>query len=192
MNSEAVFGSSADFRAFCEMGDCERLILQKLAGNKLEALRFGISCAGAYAASGRLEGREFVEEEASKLQESAIGRKQLELFLSITEKGPLLGNANYEWLDEFKSDCSNLIIDTLMNHTDQCKIETDCELMIRLADTILVFDILHEEAIGMKCKALTALGKHTLAKNAFTKFEKDFQKLYDEPFSKSFSDIIKS
>jgi two-component SAPR family response regulator len=125
-------------------------------------------------------------------EEVPLSRERLEQFLSITERGPLLGNANYEWLDEFKSDCSNLIIDTLMNYRDQCKIENDCELMIRLADTILVFDILHEEAIGLKCKALTALGKHTLAKNAFTKFEKDYQKLYDEPFGKSFSDLIKS
>jgi two-component SAPR family response regulator len=125
-------------------------------------------------------------------QQKSLSREQLEQFLSITEKGALLGNANYEWLDEFKSDCSNMIIDSLMNYKDQCEIETDCELMIRLADTILVFDILHEEAIAMKCKALTALGKHTLAKNAFTKFEKDYLKLYDEPFGKSFSDIIKS
>jgi two-component SAPR family response regulator len=124
--------------------------------------------------------------------QKSLSAEQLEQFLPIPEKGPLLGNAYYEWLDEFKSDCSNMIIDTLMDYTGQCKLESDCELMIRLADIILIFDLLHEEAIGMKCKALTALGKHTLAKNTFTKFEKDYLKLYDEPFGKSFSDIIKS
>jgi ADP-dependent phosphofructokinase/glucokinase len=56
-------------------------VLQAIAGKKLEALRFGVSCAGAYAASGRLEGREFVEKEASKLQESEFGKAQIELFL---------------------------------------------------------------------------------------------------------------
>lgn len=55
--------------------------LQRIAGEKLEALELGVRCAGAYAASGRLEGREFVEEEASKLQESTFGRKQIEAFL---------------------------------------------------------------------------------------------------------------
>lgn len=55
--------------------------LQRVAGEKLEALEFGVKCAGVYAASGRLEGRKFVEEEASKLQESPFGREQIEAFL---------------------------------------------------------------------------------------------------------------
>ncbi len=59
----------------------ESSILQKAAGEKLEALEFGVRCAGVYAASGRLEGRKFVEEEASKLQESTFGRKQIEPFV---------------------------------------------------------------------------------------------------------------
>jgi ADP-dependent phosphofructokinase/glucokinase len=100
LNSKSVSGSSADFRAFWEMGDCERLSLQKMAGNKLEALRFGVSCAGAYAASGRLEGREFVEEEASKLQESAIGREQLELFLTAFN-AQSLGQGAYAFNGEY-------------------------------------------------------------------------------------------
>ncbi len=59
----------------------ESSILQKIAGEKLEALEFGVRCAGVYAASGRLEGRKFVAEEASKLQESTFGRKQISSFL---------------------------------------------------------------------------------------------------------------
>ncbi len=55
--------------------------LLKAAGKKLEAMGFGLRCAGAYAASGRLEGREFMEKEALKLQESRFGREQLQLFL---------------------------------------------------------------------------------------------------------------
>ncbi|AYK15675.1 ADP-dependent glucokinase/phosphofructokinase [Methanosarcina flavescens] len=55
--------------------------LQRVSGEKLEALEFGVKCAGVYAASGKLDGREFVEEEALKLQESEFGRKQIEAFL---------------------------------------------------------------------------------------------------------------
>ncbi|RXA20835.1 ADP-dependent glucokinase [Methanosarcina sp. MSH10X1] len=68
--------------------------LQREAGEKLEALDFGVRCAAAYAASGRLEGREFVEEEASKLQESAFGREQLEAFLKAFN-GKTLGQGAY-------------------------------------------------------------------------------------------------
>ncbi len=63
--------------------------------------------------------------------------------------------------------------------------------MIQLADAILIFDMMHEEAIGIKCKALTTLGKHSLAKEIFAKFSKDYLTLYDEPFDRSFTDIIK-
>ena len=76
------------------MEDLESSILQKMAGEKLEALGFGVRCAGAYAASGRLEGREFVEEEASKLQESLFGREQLELFLKAFH-GETFGQGAY-------------------------------------------------------------------------------------------------
>lgn len=59
----------------------ESSTLQEASRKKLEALRFGVSCAGAYAASGRLEDRKFAEKEASKLQESAFGRQQVEIFI---------------------------------------------------------------------------------------------------------------
>jgi len=75
-------------------------ILQKIAGKKLEALRFGVSCAGAYAASGRLEGRKFAEEEASKLQESTFGRKQLELFLKAFN-GKVFGHGAYAFREGY-------------------------------------------------------------------------------------------
>jgi ADP-dependent phosphofructokinase/glucokinase len=73
----------------CDEGKCdegkwddkESLPLFKAAEKNLEAMGFGLRCAGAYAASGRLDGREFVEKEASKLQESRFGREQLQLFL---------------------------------------------------------------------------------------------------------------
>lgn len=97
LNSKSGLESYADFQAFRKLGeldDLESLSLQKIAGRKLEALRFGVNCAGAYAASGRLEGREFVEKEASKLQESAIGRKQLEQFLKAFN-GQVLGQGAY-------------------------------------------------------------------------------------------------
>ncbi|MDI9394779.1 MAG: ADP-dependent glucokinase/phosphofructokinase [Euryarchaeota archaeon] len=55
--------------------------LLEAAGKKLEAMSFGLKCAGVYAYSGRLGGREVVEKDALKLQESRFGREQLQLFL---------------------------------------------------------------------------------------------------------------
>lgn len=94
---------TTDFRVLRELEELnnfESFSLQKIAGRKLEALKFGISCAGAYAASGKLEGREFVAKEASKLQESTIGRQQLELFLSAFN-GQALGQGAYAFNGEY-------------------------------------------------------------------------------------------
>jgi ADP-dependent phosphofructokinase/glucokinase len=94
LNSKPTSEDSADFQALEKWGDLKIPGLQKMAERKLEALKFGVSCAGVYAASGRLEGRKFVEEEVSKLQESTIGRKQLEIFLK-TFNGQAFGQGAY-------------------------------------------------------------------------------------------------
>lgn len=125
-------------------------------------------------------------------QEKSFSKEDLQRFLCIVNKGSLLGNESYEWLDEFKLECSNMIIDSLSHFVDQDKIASDPELMIQLADAILIFDMIHEEAISLKCKALTALGKHSLAKEIFAKFSRDYFTLYDEPYERSFTDIIKN
>ncbi|HEC41562.1 MAG TPA: hypothetical protein ENI20_01865 [Bacteroides sp.] len=125
-------------------------------------------------------------------QNNLQSKEQIHQLLNIIQKGPLLGNADYEWLDEFKADFSNLIIDSLTQYSSQIKIESDPEFINRLADAILIFDMLHEEAISLKCRALNTLGKHSMAMNLFTKFCKDYMTLYDEQYHKSFSDIIKS
>lgn len=76
-----TFTSNSTLDSEFEMDKSKSSLLQRAAGEKLEALEFGVRCAGVYAASGRIEGREFVEEEASKLQESLFGRKQIDAFL---------------------------------------------------------------------------------------------------------------
>ncbi|MDR7664330.1 ADP-dependent glucokinase/phosphofructokinase [Methanosarcina sp. Z-7115] len=92
--------NSRDLRVSEDLEDLKSSILQKMAGKKLEALRFGVRCAGAYAASGRLEGREFVEEEASKLHESLFGREQLELFLKAFH-GVTFGQGAYAFREGY-------------------------------------------------------------------------------------------
>ncbi len=124
--------------------------------------------------------------------EQSWSKEDLQQFLCLIKKGPLLGNASYEWLDEFKLECSNMIIDSLSHFIEQDKIGLDPEQMIQVADAILIFDMMHEEAISIKCKSLTMLGKHSLAKEIFTKFSKDYFTLYDESFERSFTDIIKN
>jgi two-component SAPR family response regulator len=123
--------------------------------------------------------------------EKAMPKEELWQFLCIIKKGPLLGNASYEWLDEFKLECSNQIIDCLMKYVHLDEMASDHDLMIQISDAILIFDMMHEEAIAIKCRALALLGKHSLAKEIFAKFTRDYLILYDEPYERSFTDLIK-
>jgi two-component SAPR family response regulator len=112
--------------------------------------------------------------------------------LEITKKGGFLINSNYEWLDDFKSDISDKIIETLLACAEKCKLETDSEFIIQLADCIFNFDKVNEEAMVLKCKAEFFLGNHSIAKMTYEKFVKEYQKLYDEEFKISFNELIKS
>ena len=44
--------------------------------------------------------------------------------------------------------------------------------------------------MAIKCKVLSALGKHSLAKETFESFSKEYKILYDEEFKKTFHDMI--
>ena len=62
----------------------ENLIPKK----EFEALDFGLSCAAAFAASGKLKGRNFVKEVAASLPRSNFGKVKVQEFLEAFEGKP--------------------------------------------------------------------------------------------------------
>ncbi len=112
--------------------------------------------------------------------------------IDLTHRGACLLNCSYQWLDEFKDDISNRIIDKLIDFSASQNIKEDPDFFLRLADSIFNFDIVNEEAMFLKCKVLTYLGKHSLASNTYTKFAKEYKTLYDQNYNVPFNEIIKS
>ncbi|MGA0559223.1 galactose oxidase [Larkinella sp. VNQ87] len=108
----------------------------------------------------------------------------------ITQRGPFLLNTEYYWLDDFKSDISNRIINTFLQYADNPDLHEDPELLIQITNFIFYYDPVNEDAIVLKCKTLALMGKHTLAKNAFEKFARDYKALYGEAYEQPFSTII--
>ncbi|MDB5125561.1 MAG: hypothetical protein JWP94_3690 [Mucilaginibacter sp.] len=108
---------------------------------------------------------------------------------AITHRGNFLSNIEYEWLDTFKSEISNEVIDTYL-HFAHSGSTNDPEFLIELANFIFSFDPVNEEAMVIKCKALSALGKHSLAKNTFETFIKEYKVIYDEEFKKDFHSVL--
>ena len=132
---------------------------------------------------------DFLEISSSKVNLTKLNICRL---CEITRKGGFLSNSSYEWLDDFKSDISDRIVETLVAFAEKCKLETDAEFIIQLADCIFNFDKVNEEAMELKCKAEYFLGNHSLAKMTYEKFVKEYQKLYAEEFKRSFNELIKS
>lgn len=110
--------------------------------------------------------------------------------LNIIHMGPALQNTHADWLDKFKQEISNEIIDNILDFISNNIRNAEPDFLIHLADCIFFFDMVNEEAMNIKCKILAGLGKHGMAKTVYQNFIKDYKNLYDEDFGKSFNQIL--
>jgi DNA-binding SARP family transcriptional activator len=119
-----------------------------------------------------------------------LNKEKILSLMEITQRGSFLPSADYPWLDQVKSEVSNEVIDIYLQYANQITIEEDPEFLIRLANCIFSFDPVNEEAMVIKCKALSHLGKHSLAKETFKTFNKEYTALYGEEFKKDFHTVL--
>jgi len=119
---------------------------------------------------------------------SELNRKHIEDLLSIVEGRPFLNNTNADWLDSFKSEISNEIIDTFIRYIGSS--EDESEFLLHITNCIFLFDAVSEEALKVQCRLLIKQGKHSLAKRAYTRFIKEYRQLYNEDYSVSYNQII--
>lgn len=122
----------------------------------------------------------------------SIDRPMIEALIGITNKGSFLSNMEFEWLDPFKSEISNMVVNTFLNYAGSIQVSDDPELMVRLANNISYFDPANEEAMVLKCKSFALLGKHSLAKSTFESFAREYSNIYGENFRRELGDILKS
>lgn len=111
--------------------------------------------------------------------------KLLELLL----RGTLLPNTEIDWIDRFKSDFSNLTIDTLsaLLTTEE---GLDSNLKYRMADTLFQHDFINEVALHTKCKTLSESGKMGLAKAFYDNYCKEYYNLLGTKYKYSLSEVI--
>ncbi len=119
-----------------------------------------------------------------------ITKQYINRLIKITEKGAFLQNVQYEWLDKFKATASDTIIDTLIDFAKSCDIKKEAEFIIHLSDSVFNFDIVNEDAMILKCKAQSCMGKHSHAKVTYEKFFKDYVGMYGQEYKQSFLEII--
>ncbi|MDN5286389.1 MAG: galactose oxidase [Mucilaginibacter sp.] len=119
-----------------------------------------------------------------------LNKQKIIQLTDITQRGNFLSNIEYEWLDTFKSEVSNEITDSYIQFAGTIKVADDPEFLIKLANDIFYFDPVNEDAMILKCKALSFLGKHSLAKNTFENFNKEYKVIYGEAFERDFHSIL--
>jgi DNA-binding SARP family transcriptional activator len=119
-----------------------------------------------------------------------LNKHEIAELAGIIKRGNFLSDVEFEWLDTFKSEIINEIINTYLQYAASVKIADDPEFLVLLSNYIFDVDPVNEEAMVIKCKALSHLGKHSLAKNTFEKFVKEYKSIYDENFKKDFHAIF--
>ncbi len=123
-------------------------------------------------------------------KDNDIQREDVVRLISIIQQGRFLFNINYEWADKYISEISDLVIDGLIDFVENNERYLEAGLVIKIADSIMKFDMVNENAVRMKCRAQVSMGKHSIAKLSYQKFIEEYKVLYDETYPYSFKQII--
>jgi two-component SAPR family response regulator len=111
-------------------------------------------------------------------------------FYHIIQEGELFKGESYDWLDDFKGFIGNNIVDILIKFISELTLEKDNELILRLADRILVTDPVNDQALAYKLKVLIKQNNYNLARFTFDRFSLLYEEMYGEKFKSKFDELI--
>jgi two-component SAPR family response regulator len=113
-------------------------------------------------------------------------------FYQIIKEGELFKGESYDWLDDFKGFIGNNIVDILIKFINELALETDGELILKLAERILETDPVNDQALAYKLKVLLKQNNYNLARFTFDKFCALYEELYGEKFAQKFEELTHS
>ena len=111
--------------------------------------------------------------------------------LDIAARGKLLPFYELEWLDNIKTDYSNLIIEFLLKKARLPELRDELALLLKMSEVILLHDDIEEDGIRLKCNTLFRLDKKKQALVSFNRFSEEHIKLLGMPTKLSFEDVVK-
>ncbi len=126
-----------------------------------------------------------------KLKTNMLAEPEINKLIALLSLGEFLPLVQSEWIDGFKSQFANEIIDGLTSLFNEKDLMVNFSFRYHLAECILAYDPLNDEAIAMKCSVLYQLGKKGLAKNLYDSFCRDYKKVLGVDYVNSFSEMIK-
>lgn len=116
--------------------------------------------------------------------------KDIKRLFSIIASGELLPNIQIDWIDPFKANFLNELLDLFLDIIQQPGLDITPQEYIDLANSILIHDSLNEEALRLKCSILVDMGKIGLAQKTYNSFVKEYRLLFEKDFKYSFDHII--
>ena len=104
--------------------------------------------------------------------------------------GQLLPYVQTDWLDSFKSNYANSVLDTAISLSKQEYIKGNNELLIQIANSMFAHDKTDEYALILKCQALYKNGRTSLAKTTFDTFCNEYKAMLNTDYTKTFNEVI--
>lgn len=106
--------------------------------------------------------------------------------------GQLLPYVQTDWLDSFKSNYDNAVLDVAISLSKQDYIKENNDLLIRIANSMFAHDKTDEYALILKCQTLYKNGRTSLAKITFDTFCNEYKTMLNTDYSKTFNEVINS
>lgn len=125
----------------------------------------------------------------NKMDKNHFNLPEVQQLVAIVSAGELLPNVQEDWIDSFKADFSNKLIDNLLNFISLNE-NTASSLKIKMADAIFVHDVLNEDALKLKCSEWVKTGKTGLAKKTYEAFIKEYKIVIGTNFTLPFEKMI--
>ena len=119
-------------------------------------------------------------------------REQLETFFHLVKGGSLLKGTDWPWLDEIRGYIGNQVIDNLLKLAMFYKKENKLKNVENVAERILDYDNLSEEAVYLQIWSQRMARNTHLAKFHFEAFCTRYKKSMGEQFSMSFNEFIEA
>lgn len=116
--------------------------------------------------------------------------KNLDRLIELLCHGMMIPNMEFEYIDTFKSEFSNEAIEILTTLIHDREIPLKDK--VKIADVIFQHDIINEDALCVKCKALHMQGRIGLAQNTYSSFRKEYRSLMGSEYPHTLNEILGS
>jgi len=123
---------------------------------------------------------------------AGMSRQQLETFFHLVKTGSLLKGIDWPWLDEIRGYIGNQVIDNLLKLATYYQKENKLKELENVAQRILDYDDLSEEAVFLQIWSQQKAGNSHMAKFHFESFCTRYEKALGEKFGMSFNQFIRN